>query len=718
MRAREPDVTGVIDSDGVKVGYEVWNCQSGRPDPATIVLLPAWLVADRRLWKLQAPYLSRFFRVITLDPRGNGASDRPADSEAYADVLHARDAIAVLDLLSIDRAIMVGLSLGGWRALVAAMEFPDRVAGVVAAGSAVPLRASRERPDDEPNPFEVEHADYHGWNKYNAHYWRRDYAEFLRFFFDQAAPEPHSTKVIEDAIDWGLDTDAETLILGEYATPYVPDTATLEAALGRITCPVLVIHGDRDNIIPVTHGRRVAELTGAEYIEMAGAGHMLNGRHPVAFNQWTRDFAATLTNTPTTTVWAAAAESPRTWTRPLDRPRRVLYLSSPIGLGHARRDLAIVEELRRRKPGVQVDWLAQHPVTAVLAARGERVHPASNWLASESGHWESESEDHDLHAFQAVRRMDEVLVNNFMVFADLVADEPYDLWVGDEAWDVDYFLHENPELKRTAYAWFTDFVGWVPMPDGGTPEAALTADYNAEMVEQIARFPRLRDRALFVGEPEDVLTAPLGPGLPAIDDWTRANFGFTGYITGFDPAEVADRAALRAEFGWRDDERIVLVTAGGTRVGEPFLRKVIAALPEARKRVDGLRMVVVTGPRIDLSALGTAPDLDVETYVPDLHRRLAACDMAVVQGGLTTTMELTATGRPFIYVPIGHHFEQNFHVAHRLDRHRAGRRMDYSDLTPEVLADAIAEEITRTPDYRKVATDGAARAADQLAELF
>ena len=61
-------------------------------------------------------------------------------------------------------------------------------------------------------------------------------------------------------------------------------------------------------------------------------------------------------------------------------------------------------------------------------------------------------------------------------------------------------------------------------------------------------------------------------------------------------------------------------------------------------------------------------------YVPDLYRHLAACDLAVVQGGLTTTMELTAARRPFLYFPLRNHFEQNLHVAHRLDRHGAGRR--------------------------------------------
>jgi hypothetical protein len=126
----------------------------------------------------------------------------------------------------------------------------------------------------------------------------------------------------------------------------------------------------------------------------------------------------------------------------------VLYVCSPIGLGHAQRDVAIAGELRRRHPDLEIDWLAQHPVTALLEAAGERVHPASAWLANESAHLEAESAEHELHCFQAIRRMDEILVANFMVFHDLVREEPYDLWVGDEAWELDYYLHENPELKR------------------------------------------------------------------------------------------------------------------------------------------------------------------------------------------------------------------------------------------------------------------------------
>ena len=111
--------------------------------------------------------------------------------------------------------------------------------------------------------------------------------------------------------------------------------------------------------------------------------------------------------------------------------------------------------------------------------------------------------------------MDEILIANFMVFHDVVREERYDLWVGDEAWELDYYLHENPGEKRAHYAWLTDFVGWLPMEDGGSHEAFLTADYNAEMVEHIAAHPEVRDRALFVGNPDDIVPDRLGPGAAA-----------------------------------------------------------------------------------------------------------------------------------------------------------------------------------------------------------
>ncbi len=160
------------------------------------------------------------------------------------------------------------------------------------------------------------------------------------------------------------------------------------------------------------------------------------------------------------------------------------------------------------------------------------------------------------------------------------------------------------------------------------------------------------------------------------------------------------------------------MTVGGSGVGGALLRKVIAAFPEAKQRVPAQRMIVVAGPRIDPASLPSHDGLEIRPYVHELYRHLAACDLAVIQGGLTTAMELTASRRPFLYFPLARHFEQNYHVRHRLERYRAGRYMDYQTTGPADIADAIATEIGRHVEYRPVATDGAARAASMLASLL
>jgi predicted glycosyltransferase len=430
-------------------------------------------------------------------------------------------------------------------------------------------------------------------------------------------------------------------------------------------------------------------------------------RYPVVVNRAVKRFVDRVTG----------ADAPPRRASAGGRRPRALYLSSPIGLGHVRRDLAIAEAMREQRPDLEIQWLTQSPVADFLEELGEVVHPASRLLASESGHFEAESGEHDLHAFQAVRRMDEVLVNNFMVFDDLVERESFDLWLGDEAWDLDHFLHEHPDLKRAPFVWMTDFVGWVPMADGGEREAYLTADYNAEMVEHVARYPRLRDRSVFVGDPGDVVDLPLGPGLPGIREWTEQHFDFAGYVMGQRP-DPSHREELRQRLGYADDEVVCVVSVGGSGVGKPLLRRVVASYDEARSSVPGLRMVVVAGPRIDPASLGAPPGVEVHGFLPDLDLHHAACDVAIVQGGLSTTMELTAAGRPFLYFPLGHHFEQQVHVRHRLDRHRAGRAMDYRDADPGRIADELAAVLKTPTDYLPVPTDGAAKAARMVLELL
>jgi pimeloyl-ACP methyl ester carboxylesterase len=696
MRACQPSRDGYVERDGVKVHYELFG--SGEP---TVLLLPTWSVMHSRHWKMQIPYLARHCRVVTFDGRGNGRSDRPTEPEAYAEPEFAADAIAVMDATGTDRAVIVGFSMGAHRGLLLAANHPERVEAAVFIGANYP-GGGEPVAERTVYSWEDELDTDEGWAKHNYHYWLRDYQGYLEFFMSRMFTEPHSTKPIEDGVVWGLDTTGETLAL-TYLAPFMKPDEARELA-GRVRCPVLVIHGEDDGHSSVTRGIALAEHTGGRLVLLEGSFHAPHVRDPVKVNLLLRDFIK-------------PAPPARRWTRGKSRRKRALYISSPIGLGHAQRDVAIATELRKLHPDLEIHWLAQHPVTKVLEAAGERIHPASALLANESGHIESESAEHDLHCFQAIRRMDEILLSNFMVFHDIVREEPYDLWIGDEAWELDYYLHENPEHKQAAYVWMTDFVGWLPMPDGGEREAFVTADYNAEMIEHIARFPRVRDQAIFVGNPDDIVPDTFGPELPLIGDWTREHYAFAGYVTGFNPADLADRQALRAELGYRDDEQLCIVTVGGSGVGGALLRRVIQAFPEAKRRVPALRMVVVAGPRIDPASLPTHDGLEVRAFVPQLYRHLAACDLAVVQGGLTTCMELTANQRPFLYFPLRHHFEQNFHVAHRLDRYRAGRRMDYATSDPDTIAAAITDEISRPVDYRPVETDGAARAANVIAQL-
>jgi len=701
LRARQPDQQGYVARAGVRVYYETF----GAGEPA-VLLLPTWSIMHSRHWKAQIHALARYNRVITFDPRGNGLSDRPTEALAYADEEFVADALAVLDAVEVKQAIVVGFSAGCACALALAGNHPERTIGAVFIGNSLPLAPPHAERAKWARRFDELVDTEEGWAKTNRHYWLRDYQGYVAFFMAQMFPEPHSTKQIEDTTGWGLETTPQVLI----ATIEAPALSEeeIQGLASRVRCPVLVVHGSDDRQSPAQRAGALAKAVGGSLVILEGSGHAPHARDPVKINLLLREFIDSVAR-PKRTV---------RWRRGRSRTKRALYVSSPIGLGHARRDAAIATELRRLVPGLEIDWLAQHPVTELLKAHGERIHPASAQLASESRHIEAESGPHELHCFQAWRRMDEILVANFMVFHDVVSAEAYDVWIGDEAWELDYYLHENPDLKRAAYAWLTDFVGWLPMPEGGEAEARLTADYNAEMIEHIARYPRIRDRAIFIGDPDDIVPDRFGPDLPLIRDWTESHYDFSGYVTGFDPASFGTRGRLRAELGYAPNETICIVTVGGSGVGSHLLKRITEAFPTAKRKLANVRMIVVTGPRIDPSTIRAAADLEVREFVPDLHRHLAACDVALVQGGLTTTMELTAAGRPFIYFPLRLHFEQNFHVRHRLDRYRAGTCMDFETATPEVIAEAIVQIHGTAINYAPVETKGAARAAELIASLF
>ncbi len=717
MRALEPRASGYATNpiDGVRSHYEVFGPERAE---RTVLLFPTWSLVHSRVWKMQVPFLAHSgYRVVTFDGRGNGLSGQPETGYGPRD--YVADAVAVLDTCGVDAADVVGFSAGARPVTYLAGLHPERVTTVVYVAPSMSPRAARRRPLE---PFLSEPPDREGWNKYNAVHWREDLEDFVRWFAAQIYTEPHSTKPQEDTLEWSRGTTPEVLVstIVEGATPELPELWR------RLAMPVLFVHGDDDHVVPLANTLdMVADLPQAELVVFEGSGHAPQARDPARFNLLLRDFLQRTApprsaTRPEVEVREAGRKS---WRRARSREtKRALFVSSPIGLGHAQRDVAIAKELRRLVPSLEIDWLAQHPVTRVLEENGERIHPASRLLAGESPHIESlMGAEHELHVFQAIREMDEILLANFHVFLDVAEAGAYDLWVGDEAWEVDYYLHENPELKTAPFAWLTDFVGFLPMlEDDGGREAFVVADYNAEMIEQVERFGRVRDAAIYIGERGDIVPDAFGPGLPLIGDWLPEHYELGGYVRYFDPADLGDREVLRASFGFRPGERVAVAAVGGTSVGASLLRRVASAFPAMRERVPDLRLVVVCGPRIDPSSMPRLEGVEYRGYVHDLYRMLAAADAALVQGGLSTTMELVAARVPFLYFPLGLHFEQNRHVAHRLERYGAPAwaRVRYAEAEPELLADRLSRLLDAPPVYAPVEGGGARRAAERIAALL
>lgn len=680
-----------LERPGARIYYQVTG-----GGPRDIFLHPSSQPAvHSRMWKNNIPYLSRHFRVIALDPRGNGRSDRPATGYDFA--ARYGDMVAVLEETARLPVALVAYSCSSMLAVTYAVEHPERVSHLICVAA--------QYAQSLPKPFEervarVIRQDFDGWRTR---------------LLTKMHPEPHSLKVVEDGIRWAGETRPDILVeaLLQIENDNVYDL------LGKLQIPVLILHGTEDSVVPYSHGRKFAEaVPGARLVTFDKGGHGLPGREAVKVNRLIRDFV--LDRPVVSHVVPAMAERKAPVRPPRSSRRRILWLSSPIGLGHIQRDIAIARKIREIHPEATVEFLAADPARRVVEGLGERLHPATDLLLNESAHLESwATADHELHAFNAIWDMDEIMANNFMVLADAVEAGGYDLWVGDEGWDLDYYLHENPELKAAPYVFLTDFIGILPMrEDPASVEFKRAWEKNAENIDHLRLHPDVRDLSVMVGDEEDVLDRPFGPDLPNMRQWGREHFRFSGYTYHFDAADYRDKAALRRELGFRDDERVILVSVGGTRVGKSLLLKCAEAFRLIAARVPEARMILVAGPRLDPSELPRHPRLDVRAFVPSLFRHHAAAHLAIVQGGLTTTMELAAFRTPFLFFPLRNHWEQQFLVSRRLGRLGAGVRMDYDRTTPEELGAAILDHLGKPVHWGEAPAGGTGRAARMIAGLL
>jgi pimeloyl-ACP methyl ester carboxylesterase/predicted glycosyltransferase len=669
---------GFIENEGVRS----WYGQFGESGP-WLAFAPIFQIANTHVLKGVVPYLAEHFRVVVMDLRGNGRSDRPQLPEQYSFDAYFADFLAVLDRLEVDRAAVIGISATAMVALRLAAEQPERVSHLVIAGG----YAAAVKTDQRIKAMER---------------MRSNWPAYLDEFFGIVFTEPHSTKPYEDGVLTGWASDGPTVAMGldGWLGADVRDHAR------NVRCPTLVIHGDDDHRVPYSEGESIADLVpGARLITIGSGGHLLQARDPIAFCRMVRNFAG-------------QGPSRTTWVRGMARKRRALFISSAIGLGHVQRDLAIAREMRKLQPDLEIDWFTVHPASTYLEQEGEHLHPITRRLANESQHVEKLAGEHDLQAFFALRTMDEVMARNFMTFVDLVESEHYDIVIGDEAWEVDYHYHENPELKRQPFVFLTDFVGCVPMEEGNRREAFLCADRNADDIEHVERYPWIRDRAIFIGNPDDAPDIPFGPNMPMIRDWTRKNYTFTGYALPFDPAALADTERIRDRLGYRRDEKLVIAAVGGTSVGAPLLHKIAEAFPAMKRQVPELRMLLIAGPRLAREAFPVHKGLEVLPYVHKLFEHLACSDLALVQGGLSTCMELVATRRRFLSFPLERHFEQCIHVAHRLNNYCADCSVRFRELGPSELSERALRAMHAPVSYTSVETDGAARAAHEIVSVM
>jgi UDP:flavonoid glycosyltransferase YjiC (YdhE family) len=399
----------------------------------------------------------------------------------------------------------------------------------------------------------------------------------------------------------------------------------------------------------------------------------------------------------------------------MDQPR-ILYVSGSLGLGHVTRDVAIARSLRRRFPGAEISWLAVHPATAVLEQAGERVLPEAADLANESAVAEQSATGSGLIVTRYLFRASGAWRRNVEVFERVVRSRPFELVIGDETYEISLALREQPGLKRWPFVMIYDFVGLDRMTRHPI-DALGTYVYNWKWSHDYGKRRRPPyDLGLFIGEPDDVPDTSFGPLLPNRRTFATAMYTFVGYVFPFDPAALADRAGLRKRLGY-SGHPLVVAAIGGTAIGKHLLELCGAAFVEARSRVPSLQMMLVAGPRLAIESLTLPTGVDVRSFVPDLYEHFAASALAIVQGGATSTLELAALRRPFLYFPLEGHFEQAG-VARILKRREAGIEMRYSTTTPAELAERMIGLLGTDAKWPPIPTDGARRAADLIAQLL
>lgn len=396
--------------------------------------------------------------------------------------------------------------------------------------------------------------------------------------------------------------------------------------------------------------------------------------------------------------------------------KNALFISGSLGLGHITRDIAIANELRNLHPGLEIEWLAADPATKMLKETGEILVPGAEQYANENTSAENAAKGSNLNLFKYLLKSRNEWKRSINFFMNLIKSRKYDIVIGDETYEINLALRRHPEVKYFQFVMIFDFVGLDAMSLNPIERLGVYYWNRVWSHDYRKNIKPPYDLALFVGEAEDIPDKLFGFMLPNRRDLAKAMYTFVGYIFSFDVKAYSDREKIKIKLGY-GSEPLIIAAIGGTAIGKEMLELCARAFIIAKEKLPSLRLVLVTGPRLSTDSLNIPEGIEIRGFVPNLFEHFAACDLAIVQGGATSTLELTALKRPFIYFPLDGHCEQA-NVSNNLSRRGAGIRLELSEITPSSLADKIISNISSEVSYADIPTDGASKAASSIAKLL
>jgi UDP:flavonoid glycosyltransferase YjiC (YdhE family) len=394
----------------------------------------------------------------------------------------------------------------------------------------------------------------------------------------------------------------------------------------------------------------------------------------------------------------------------------VLFISGSIGLGHVGRDLEIAKALRRMDPTLEICWLADDPARLVLVQAGERLLPEVKFWAHANATLNNAAKRYQANLVQWIMNMRKEWKTNIEIVAKLIETEPFDLVVGDEAYEVLIERVNNPAFRKFPFVMIYDAIG-LDRVTRSPVDALTTYMINRLWAKGLLAGKSVADRSLFIGEVEDVPDEKFGFRLPNRRKLILEHVDFVGYVLSFNPKEYTDKDKMRRLLGY-GTQPLLVCSIGGTSAGKDLLGLCTQAYPLIKKKIPELKMVLVCGPQLSPDSIQAPEGVTVCGYVPELYKHLAAADLCIVTGGGTVTLELTALQRPFLYFPLKQHVEQEVDVANRCKRHGAGVRMAFSKTTPELLAATVLSNLEKQVNYAPFPANGAQNAANFINQIL